>query len=275
MIYDIILIGVIFAWSIQKIIDKELLKHSNSENFANWSILIMFVILLPFVGFVNLLSKKALAMIFFLAFLSFVNTIIVFHSIKRDEVSRVIPFEQFNSFFAVILAIFFLGETPSAINILGILIMALSGILISMEKPYKNLKQFTQDNYAIIIILGAAIIASVNTTISKEILFGASAFSLVFFRRLFATIFIIPRIKRPDIKNWPIFITSKILSTGGLIIFFYVLGKQELYLTTPILAIQPLFVLLLSHRLLDEKKFFKRRMISIIILIIGYILLKA
>lgn len=273
--YDLILFGVVIAWSIQKVIDKQLLKHSKSKIFTDWVFITHFILLIPFIFFVELIEIKYLIIIFLFSFITVLSSRLLFKGMKKDEVSRVTPFSQFSAFFAVILSIIFLKETPSMINIIGILLMVVSGFIFSTENGFKNIKSFIKENYAIIIVLISAFLSSMNILVNKVVLFSATAFSLLFFRRMFSAIWVIPSIaKNPKISDWPLFITSRILSTGGLLALFFVLSKQEIYLTAPILAIQPLIVLFLSHRLLDEKKHFLSRLIAIIIMIVGYILLK-
>ncbi|MBR9675986.1 EamA family transporter [Candidatus Woesearchaeota archaeon] len=276
MIYDLILFGAIIAWSLQKIIDKGLVDNSNSSAlFADWAVITHFFIILPFLYFVELISLKYLGIIFFLSVLSVISNRFLYKGMKKDEVSRTTPFSQFSGVFAVVLSVLILGERPSTINFLGVVLMVFAAYLISSEKPFRNLKEFVYSNKAIVYVLIAALISSFNTVVNKQVLFGVSALSLMFFRRLTSFLIVSPSLlKKPDIKDWPLFFSARILSTGGLLGFFYVLSKQELYLTVPILAVQPLLVLFFSHNVLKEKKFFKNRLVSILILIVGYVLLK-
>ncbi|PLW80654.1 hypothetical protein C0585_01550 [Candidatus Woesearchaeota archaeon] len=274
MIYDILLFLVIIAWSIQKILDKKLIKKVSAANFNDWVLISQFLMLLPFFFLLEIPPIKIVLILFFLSILSFFSAKFFNIGIKNDEASRVTPFNQFSALFAVILAIIFLGENINSINFIGVLIMVFGGYLITAEKKPESLKYFIKHNKALLIVLAGAFISAITTTINKTILFSISAFSLLFFRRMFASVWAFYKVEKPQIKNWPLFLTSRVLSTIGLLTFLYVLSNQDVYLTVPILAVQPLLVLILGHKFLDEKKFFKQRLIAIILLIIGYILLK-
>jgi len=277
MIYDLVLLAVMFGWAFQKIIDKKLLESVKSKEFTKWVIVTHFVLILPVLGLVHLLSLKLAVFIFLVSCFSVINSFLSNKAIKKDEISRLTPFMQFSGVFAVLLSFIFLRESTTIMQGIGVFMMLAAGILLAFERPSNSLRGFFSSNTAIMIILITAFISSLNTIINKALLFSITAISLLFYRNLSTAIMVVPTIKkiRMNKKQWLLFILSRALSTYGLLVFFWVLSRQELILTVPILAVQPLIVLLLGRKLLSESKnVFLLRMLAIVILIIGYVAMK-
>jgi len=272
MAYDILLIIVILFWSLQKIIDKKLIKNIPSNEFTKWTIILNFVLILPIIFLVKIPTMLIIAVILVLSLLTIVGQLFLYKGIKIDEISRVTPFQQFSVLFALLLSYLFLNEQLSALQYVGILGMFLGGFLISMEKPFK--KKLLFHNRALLLVFISALLSSFSIFANKFLLnLYVTAFTLIFFRRLLASMLVLPTIKKIKISNWYLFLLSRFFSTYGLLLFLWVLSKQQLSLTVPFLAVQPLLVAILSKQILKERLPFLR-MLGIISIILGYVLLK-
>lgn len=273
MVYDVLLIVVIIVWSLVKIIDKHLIKNLSPNEFTKWVFLFNFIFALPIIFFVKIPTLIVLIVLVIISLTTVFSQFFLYKGTKIDEISRITPFQQFSILFAIMLSYLFLNEQLSLVQYLGIFAMFTGGFLISIEKPFKDINKLIFHNRAVLLVLLSAFLGGLNIFVNKLLLnVYLTVFTLSFFRNLISVAIVLP-IKNIKISNWYLFLLARAFSTYGYLLFYFVLSKQQLSLTVPILAVQPLVVALLSkHLLKEELKMF--RSIGILAIILGYILLQ-
>jgi drug/metabolite transporter (DMT)-like permease len=275
MLYDLLLLVVIVSWAAVKIIDKTLIPKESSKEYTKRILLWNFVFAAPLVFFVHVPPYALLGTIFLVALINLFSNFSFYKGMRQDDVSRVEPFHQLSALFAVLLAFFFLGETLLLVQYGGVLLMVLGGFLISLEKPSTMLNGYVRNNKALAFVLFAAFLSGIALLLNKTLLNATvGVLTILFFRNAFHAAMVLPVMKPLNITmKWPLFLLARFLSTAGYALFYYVLSNQELSLTAPILAAQPLIVAFLGHQLLKEQV--KSMKISgILLIIVGYVLLK-
>jgi drug/metabolite transporter (DMT)-like permease len=276
MIYDLLIIVILFAWSSARIIQKKILNVSEirGSEFAKWTIIIGAILVLPLIPFVKLSPLNIMFGIFLVSILWIFEQLPKFIAVKKEEVSRLMAFSHFKFFFAIILTILFLGETSTINTILGGFLMIVGGTFIGLERNF--LKKVKVSNIALSLFILSMLVSGVAYFWRQFLLQKADPISIMFFTTIFAAILISPTIKKkPNIKNFKLFLLAQFLMAYGFLLLLWILSKQELVFTVPLLAIQPLVILILGKKLLKESKLtFSTRLIGIIPIILGYIILK-
>jgi len=274
MAYDLLIVIILLAWSISRIIQKEIIKSPSSAEFSKWTILLSTLFAIPILPFVKFSSLNIMFGILIVSFLWIYEQFFKFMAIKKEEVSRVMSLIHFKFFFAVILAILFLVEPSTPGIIVGSILMVCGGIFVGLEKNF--FKKTKVSNLSLLIFLSAMFASGIGYFIRKYLLEFTDPFSLFFFSSIFATILILPTIKKkPKFPKFKWMFLTQALMSYGYLAFLWILSRQDLVLTVPILAIQPVIILFLSKKFLKEsQEYFFMRLSSIIVIILGYLILK-
>lgn len=276
MMYDLIIIGILFAWSFARIIEKKILNtpELGGLEFAKWTIIIGAMLVLPLIPFVELSSINVMFGIFIVSILWVFEQAPKFIAVKREEVSRLSAFSHFKFLFAIALTILFLGETSNMNTILGGTLMILGGTFIGLEKNF--FKKIKVSNMALFIFIFSMLMSGGAYFVRQLLLQKTDPFSIVFFSTIFAAILVLPTLKKkPKIPNFKLFLFAQSLMVYGFLLLIWILSKQELVVTVPILALQPLVILILGKKLLKEsEKTFLFRLGGVISIILGYLILK-
>lgn len=277
MIYDLLILLVLFLWAFGRIIDKSIIKYMDPKEFAKWFIVVDAILVLPLIFFIKPLTLNPALILIIVAIFWIVEMFFKLIAVKREELSRLYGFSHFKLLFAILLAFIILKEPLSLNTILGGTALIFGGILISLEKKYKDIKKFTFSNLAVLIFLISMLAAAFSLIASKFLLnTGVTAVNIVFYSTIFAAVMVAPTIKSKIKKKiLPRFILAKFLLSYGYLLFLWVLSKQDLVFIVPLLAIDPLIMLILSKKILKEAKTsFYQRMFGIFFMIIGYLILK-
>ena len=274
MIYDLLIIIVLFAWAISRILQKEILKVPSSKEFSKWTILIVCLFALLVIPFVKFSSWNVMLGMFIASLLWIYEQFSKFIAIKKEEVSRVMAFSHFKLFFAMILTIIFLRETATINTLLGGILMICGGVFIGLEKNF--FKKLKISNLALLIFLSSMFASGLAYFLRQYLLQKTDPFSIFFFSTIFAGILILPTVrKKPNFPKFEWMFLTQFLMVGGFLLVLWILSKQELVYTAPLLAVQPLVVLLLGRIFLKEsKKTFWIRIVGISTILLGYLILK-
>ena len=274
MIYDLLIIIVLFGWAISRILQKEILKVPSSKEFSKWTILIGCLFALLVIPFVKFSSWNVMLGIFIASLLWIYEQFSKFIAIKKEEVSRVMAFSHFKLFFAMILTIIFLRETATINTLLGGILMICGGVFIGLEKNF--FKKLKISNLALLIFLSSMFASGLAYFLRQYLLQKTDPFSIYFFSTIFAGILILPTVrKKPNFPKFEWMFLTQFLMVGGFLLVLWILSKQELVYTAPLLAVQPLVVLLLGRIFLKEsKKTFWIRIVGISTILLGYLILK-
>lgn len=274
MIYDLLVIVVLLAWSISRVIQKEIIKTPSSTEFSKWTILLGGILVLPLIPFIKFSTLNIMAALFLLSLLWIYEQFSKFIAIKKEEVSRIMAFGHFKFLFAMILTILILKETATINTLLGGILMICGGVAIGLEKNFfKNVKV---SNLAIFIFLSSMFASGLAYFTRQALLQKIDPFSIMFFSTIFAVILILPTIrKKPKFPKFKWMFLTQPLMVYGFLLLLWILSKQELVYTVPILAVQPLIILLLSKKFLKEsEKTFIPRLIGTLIIVVGYLILR-
>ncbi|HEA46588.1 MAG TPA: hypothetical protein ENH99_02295 [Candidatus Pacearchaeota archaeon] len=274
MIYDLLIVGILFAWSFARIIQKKIISVPSSSEFTKWVIILGAILVLPLVFFVKISPLNVMIGIFIVSLLWIAELFSKFIAIKKEEVSRLMAFSSFKFLVAMLLTVLFLGETANINTLLGGILMLLGGFFIALEKNY--FKKIKVSNLALFFFIFSMLISGIGYFVRQVLLQKTDPFSIMFFSTIFGAILIIPTIrKKPQIPKFRFLILSQFLMTYGFFLLLWILSKQELVFTIPILAIQPLIILILGKKFLKESKHtFLSRFLGMISIILGYLILR-
>ncbi len=261
----------VIAWSLQKVLEKDLLGATHHRDFAKLAVFFNFIIVVPLIFFVEVPSLPSLLITAITSIMNIASSFFLYKGFQDDEISRVAPFEQFYLILTVLLAYLFLGERLLSVQYIGIFAAVFGGILISLDRGFLSVSQFMKNNRAAGTVLVSAFLSGVSVLFNKTALnWGTTAISLLLFRRLFAAVLIAPFIVSiPKVKSWPKFLLTRVLSSYGLLILLFVVSKQMVSTTIPILAFLPLGVAIFGRQLLKEKLSWWR-IAGIVLIIAGY-----
>ncbi|MBA7664965.1 hypothetical protein ES703_73031 [subsurface metagenome] len=212
--------------------------------------------------------------IFFVSLLWMVEQFSKFIALKKEEVSRLSAFAHFKYFFAMVLTIIFLKEAATPSIIIGGIFMIVGGVFIGIEKNF--FKKIKVSNTALLLFIFSMLISGIGYFWRQFLLQIIDPFSIVFFSTIFAGILVLPTIKRkPPVSSMKLFVFVQFLMVYGFLTLLWVLSKQDLILTVPILAVFPLIILLLGRKYLKEsQETFWTRGIGIALIVVGYVILK-
>ncbi|MBR9699017.1 EamA family transporter [Candidatus Woesearchaeota archaeon] len=212
--------------------------------------------------------------------------LIYFFAIKRGEVSRVIPVLATESLFVLLFALLFLGESYTTAIYVGIVLIAMSAFLISMEKASFKV----HFNTAFYFALFTAILFALRTVIIKFVTFQGNIWSIIFWISvgqgivgvvLFA--FHHPHLLQKAKRGVKHLLLGTTLNVVGFVFFTFALTAGPAALVAAIGRLDLLFVFLITLLLslffpkIIKEKFSKpvliQKFIAVSMLVIGVILI--
>lgn len=211
---------------------------------------------------------------------------LTYYGIDRLGAARAAPLRAMTPFFAIIMAIFFLKESPSPIIFLGIFLIV-SGITFLMNKKEKKMHNFKFVHF--FYPLGAAILAGVAANMRK---FGLNLMPQAIFASTIAatsssivlTVYLFFRYDRRQLvinifhKNELRFIIiAALLTSCGEIVDLSSLLYGKVSLVVPIFATTPLMIVILSKIFLKKQEVVTKRIfLATIIIVCGvYLIIKS
>jgi len=275
MIY-IPIIGAILegaGMTLEKIV---LRKHNiNYKNYIVYGFLSLVLIMLPLVIFYWEIDQAAYQLKNILIFIgviffSIIANLLIFYSLKREEVTALEPIRLMQPLFTIILAFifsFFFTTYTSERNfaILGLALIASVSLIASHIKKY----HLSYNKYLVAALLGSFFFA-VELVISREILPYYSSLTFYFLRCL--TIFLIAAIlfhpKMNSIQNKTkiyILITAAIWVAYRLILYYGYIAYGVI-VTTILFILAPIFIFLFARIFLKEKITWRQIVSSIVII---------
>jgi drug/metabolite transporter (DMT)-like permease len=282
------------VWSVVNVLDKLTL--------TKWPIPpILLVILMSIIGLIASIGIFIFYPVHFLpfplmiwAFLAgasyFATTYLYFYAVKWENVSRVIPLLYLTPLWIALIAHFFLDEHLRSTQYWGISLLIAGAVLISVKKF-----QTFHLNKALLAVVLSCLCFAINQVITKYLLQHTdvlTTFAYVRFSTFLATLPLLLlnlrsfyRVyKENGIQPFLLDTASQGLNITGLFIFVSATSIGYVTLTNALVAIQPLFVLLLvagiSHfyptlyKETFDKKTFLKNILSIIFMFSGILLLQ-
>lgn len=284
--YYIPLIGSVLEGA-GTIIDKTIvIKHKiNYKNYMVYGFLALVLVMLPLIFFFWEIKPEAYSILNLLIFMSVVlfsilANILVFFSLKRENVTELEPIRLMQPLFTVLLAFIFsfFFVAYSAERNYSILILALiaSAALIASHVRKHHL---ILNKYIIAALLGSLFFA-VELVISKAILSYYSSLTFYFLRCLL--IFLItaiifhPSISSIKNKTKILMLISGVIWVIYRLILYYGYLTLGIVFTTILFILSPIFIFIFARIFLKEKILLRQIIASIIIIacVIAAILLE-
>jgi len=182
MIWIIVILASGFFFSLNHIIRKRILEDLNVLDMMIFTGSFGFLILLPFVKYVNFsLSGADLFFILVNAIFAYGGSYILNIVYKKSEISTVSSLLTLSPFFVILLSYFILGEVLNAKQIIGVLFILTGGYIITLKKINFFFKPFSSLPIKdFLYILTTLILWSFCPIINKIVLTRIDTFSYLF-----------------------------------------------------------------------------------------------
>lgn len=209
-------------------------------------------------------------------FLYGVSSIIVFNAYSFGDVSIIAPLFNFQPVVVLILAVLFLGEGFTIQKFLGIMFVLIGATYLkkshSVKSSLKSLFELKSARLALI----ATTLFSVARTIDKMVLpyFDTMTYSFVQWILPGAIVasyvlrkYEVHKFVRFFKKRFNIILINAICGGFGYVFFLMALRTAEVSIIAPLVNLNTLFAVILSHKFLGEK--LNGRLLAVTIMIIG------
>jgi drug/metabolite transporter (DMT)-like permease len=252
--------------------EKKLLKKKNFnyKNYAVYEFLAIVLVMLTFIFFVWRIdelafSAKNIAIFAGVILSSIVANLLIFYSLKREDITEFEPVWLMQPIFTIILAfLFYSSERKWSIFILA-LIASVSLIVSHVRKHH-----LVFNKYLIAALIGGFFFA-VELVLSKSILPFYSLFTFYFLRCLFVLIIIFiiyrPTGKEINKKVGIAFIILGLIWTVYRVIIYYGYEVYGIVFTTMLLILSPVFLFIFAVIFLKEKPKLRNIISSAIIIV--------
>jgi transporter family protein len=211
-----------------------------------------------------------------------ISTILYFHAVKREEISRVVPLFYLNIIFVALLGAWWFGEIFTIMTYIGIFLLIAGAILI-------NFKDRLAMGAAFWIMLISAFFLALSRILMKYVLISADYWTTFAWGRIGMFIVCIPLIFlylkdfRNSFSSAVILSSSEILNILGVLLLTAAVSLAPVTLVGSLTTLQPLFLflitLLISYfkpNIIFEQLKGKQiliKAVSIIMIIVGVILI--
>ncbi len=182
MVWIIVILASGFFFSLNHLIRKRILEDLNVLDMMIFTGSFGFLILLPFVKYVNFsLSGADLFLILVNAIFAYGGSYILNIVYKKSEISTVSSLLTLSPFFVILLSYFILGEVLNAKQIIGVLFILTGGYIITLNKINFFFKPFSSLPIKdFLYILTTLILWSFCPIINKIVLTRTDTFSYLF-----------------------------------------------------------------------------------------------
>lgn len=243
------------------------------SNLVGFILITAYLALYPLPGFSLLQIIPSMAIVSF--FMS-CGWILFWLSLRSGKVSIQTPIGASFGLITLVLAVIFLGESPSLIQIMGAILVVLGVFVVSL--PKFSLKVITFDRNAVMAMVAAICwgIGYIFLAMFAKGLPPLIAFqSQIFFSSLFTVLFTIAygnKLFPSRLSNLLPPLATGIVDGGGLLAYFLGIYYLQTSLLAPISSTYPVFAIILSWLFLKET--LKRYQVaSVATIIIGIILI--
>jgi len=253
MLWFFLVLLTVFLWSFTNVFDKILVSKFTKNpliatvlmQLASIPILLVLFLLFGF-GFPEI---KWLAVLFGACLFNFSAVMLYFKGMHETEMSRVMTAINTMPLFTVVLAVFFLGEKLTAMQLIGIFLMVLGALLVTQKKGLKLTGWFFA------VLLSAAFFAADNI-LQKIALNGMEIMELIEWRIVFMfllSLLLVPfyfskikKLLKEKPKSLPVALAGESFYTAGRIAFITALSIGLVSLVTAVTSVQPFIILALA-----------------------------
>lgn len=272
--------GAVICNSFSKLLDRHVAKVVSPVAFAWLTQIIALLVFLPFAikNWALPTEKIALVALAVSGALWTCAAISVYISIKKTEVSLREPVSQSKLIWALLLSILLLGEAPSAIKIVGTIVIFAS-LGIALFHPERKLGRLTDPG--VLWTLGYALLGAILAVADKFALryWKPEVYGFLVYCIPFTLITILTIRQFSDVKHLikirgKTAVTSILLSSGSYFFTLQSYAHADLTLAYPLLSLATVFAVFGSMVFLGEKEHRTQRIIAIFIAIAGAIMVK-
>lgn len=256
--------------------------HHIDEYVAGFSMhLVQSLLLIPLVLYLGIeeMSTRFLWALFASSVLQLTVILLYFKAIKRSEISVTVPLITLTPLFMLITSPIMIGEFPSALGIVGIVLIVVGTYVSNISEDQKNI--FTPFIYLVKnqgsrYMLLVALIWSITANIDKIGVDETSPIFWAFSKDFLILIYMIPilmiKSKKPlaqiNKRKWPLLMVGFFKSTSVVTQMFAI----QLILVPYVISIKrasSVFIILFAFFFMNERMNFRNRMIGIITIMAG------
>ena len=233
------------------ILDRRISGGSNVAALSAWTAIIQLLLIIPFVGLVDIPSLQSIGVLLVVGAFSTYARGRWYKALSNpaEKLSRFAPFVRLSSVIVLVVAVTLLGESMSPTAVFGAALMLAAGFVISLERAHTGLREFLHANRVFGLILVFAC-SNALITISYKYLLGqgVTILSIYFLLKLFpCTPLLVGAIGDHSfmngyrqIRNIRLFVASRALQTVAALMFLLVLRNLDLTTVEPVVAMTPL-----------------------------------
>ena len=268
--------------SLKDVLSKKTLQATD-EYLVAWSLRLFslpFIILILYFNGIPTLGDEFFKALFITSFLNLIVSILFVKAIKYSDLSLTMPLIAFVPVFFLVTSPILLGEFPSQIGLIGILLIVFGSYILNINDkkegylaPFKALLKNRGERFMLII----ALLWSVTGPFDKIAILNSSPIFFVFTFNLFITICLLPLIVYKSRKNlyqlkenFLILFFMGFSSAFSLIFQMTAVSMTLLVYAISVKRLSILFSSLSGHLFFNEKNF-KERFLGMFIMLIGII----
>lgn len=182
-----------------------------------------------------------------------VSVIILLYSLRREEVSRVVPVVSTYPVFVAIMAVPLLGETLGSLQIMAIVIVVAGVVIISVKKRTDSSKNWLGMTF--FLLLGSSLLLAMADVVGKYALDYISFWNMYWISMLsLAVIFLFVSVRHSVIKElvhivnprsaMVLLTINEVLVVGSSIMLFWAMERGPVSLVSTIASTRPVFVII-------------------------------
>lgn len=273
--------GTAISEALKDITSKHNLHHIDEYTAAFSMHLVQSLLLIPIVFFLGweTMSARFLWALLASSVLQLGVILLYFKAIKRSEISVTLPLITLTPLFMLITSPIMIGEFPSTLGLVGILLIVAGTYISNMsENPKKIFAPFVSlvKNQGSRYMLLVAFIWSITANIDKIGVEETSPVFWAFSKDFLILFYLIPillrKSKQPFLqmrnRRWPLLSVGFFKTTSVLTQMFAIQYILVPYVIS-IKRASAVFIILYAFLFLNERKNFRNRIIGIIVIMIG------
>lgn len=238
------------------VIDRTCNFESDIYAMTLWTSVVQLLLILPFLGLVDLLPVGPALLLFGLASLSAFGRMKWYQALSTAEgnISRLMPITRLSSLLVLVAAVVILGEELPPLAAFGAIAMILGAISMTLEVSSSTFRLFLSNNLVLFLVLVVAISKGLNSLGYKWILLDESItfFNVYFHLKLFECVVTFLAVSKSKLSpvslatlsNPQSFVAARGLQTISGLIFLFVLNAIDLSKVEAISAIGPLIAVI-------------------------------
>ncbi|RME52416.1 EamA family transporter [Candidatus Woesearchaeota archaeon] len=272
------------------ILTKHVLGHEHALEFSSVRALFNTALLLPLVPFLpwQTLTWQSVLLLYFIAVMTAAGILYRTKAQRHLQVSFTTPLQNFSPLFLLVISFFFLHETTTPLQLIGVFTMLAGAYLLQTtphQSPLKPIQLFLTSKHVHYIVF-AMIVLSLAQAVEKfffNTFVGTSILLYLFLLWLFITInFLILEYFRfgikdilPDIeKDWKWFLTIAAINIVSVTISLAAISQPstKISLFIPVRRTSAFFVVLIGGKLFKEDNI-PRKLLASTLMILGSVLI--